>query len=119
MCNRRALGALTVLLMAAPAAHAAPAGPDRPELRPDSGLATRGERFDRPRLPLPWTDDLVIDRTGDVTRTGPSRCTAATGVSGKGRRTRGPASSSPSPRAGSGTASAATARSATDSGTAG
>ncbi|GAA2323845.1 DUF6299 family protein [Streptomyces violaceusniger] len=53
--RRRALGALTVLLMAAPAAHAAPAG--------HGG-------FDRPRLPLPWTDDLTIDRTGDVTRDG-------------------------------------------------
>ncbi|MFJ2199066.1 DUF6299 family protein [Streptomyces violaceusniger] len=70
MRNRRALGALTVLLMAAPAAHAAPAGPDRPELRPGSGLAGRGERLDRPRLPLPWTDDLAIDRTGDVTPDG-------------------------------------------------
>ncbi|MFE5117846.1 DUF6299 family protein [Streptomyces sp. NPDC056669] len=70
MRNRRALGALTVLLMAAPAAHATPAGPNRPELRPDSGLAGRGELPDRPRLPLPWTDDLAIDRTGDVTPDG-------------------------------------------------
>ncbi|GAA1294545.1 DUF6299 family protein [Streptomyces javensis] len=53
--RRRALGALTVLLLAAPAAHAAPAGHDLP---------------DRPRLPLPWTDDLTIDRTGDVTPDG-------------------------------------------------
>ncbi|MEV6130212.1 DUF6299 family protein [Streptomyces violaceusniger] len=70
MRNRRALGALTVLLMAAPAAHAAPAGPDRPELRPGSGPASWGERLGRPRLPLPWTDDLAIDRTGDVTPDG-------------------------------------------------
>ncbi len=70
MRNRRALGALTVLLMAAPAAHATPAGPNRQELRPDSGLAGRGELSDRPRLPLPWADDLAIDRTGDVTPDG-------------------------------------------------
>lgn len=68
--RRRALGALTVLLMAAPAAQAAPAVPDRPELRPGSGPAARGERPDGPRLPMLWTDDLTIDRTGDVTPDG-------------------------------------------------
>ncbi|OPF70789.1 hypothetical protein VT50_0235730 [Streptomyces antioxidans] len=56
--RRRALGALTVLLMAAPAAHAASAGPAGP-----AGP-------DRPRLPLPWTDDLTIDRTGNVSPDG-------------------------------------------------
>ncbi|MBI0298917.1 hypothetical protein JBE04_31790 [Streptomyces sp. PRKS01-29] len=56
--RRRALGALTVLLMAAPAAHAAHAGHAAPA------------GHDRPRLPLPWTDDLTIDRTGNVTPDG-------------------------------------------------
>ncbi|AQA11643.1 hypothetical protein HUF15_22560 [Streptomyces samsunensis] len=68
--RRRALGALTALLMAAPAAQAAPAVPDRPSPRPGSGPAAWGERPDGPRLPMLWTDDLTIDRTGDVTPDG-------------------------------------------------
>lgn len=59
--RRRALGALTVLLMAAPAAHAAPAAPAAPAAH---------DWPDRPHLPLPWTDNLTIDRIGDVTPDG-------------------------------------------------
>ncbi|GLV79087.1 DUF6299 family protein [Streptomyces hygroscopicus] len=64
--RRRALGALTVLLLAAPAAHAASGESDRPGLRPGADPAARGERFALPHRPMIWTDDLTIDRTGDV-----------------------------------------------------
>lgn len=65
--RRRALGALTVLLMAAPAAHAAPA--DHAVPAGHGGYGGYGG-YDRPRLPLPWNDDLTIDRTGDVSPDG-------------------------------------------------
>ncbi|MET7764318.1 DUF6299 family protein [Streptomyces sp. NPDC005393] len=62
--RRRILGALALLLFAAPAAHAAPIGPAAPQSR--SGLS----RFDRSTIPLPWGDNLTIDRTGYVARGG-------------------------------------------------
>ncbi|MET7933909.1 DUF6299 family protein [Streptomyces sp. NPDC005322] len=67
--RRRILGALAFLFFAAPAANAAPVGPgasDGPSLPSRSGLS----RLHRPPVPLPWGDNLTIDRIGYVTRGG-------------------------------------------------
>ncbi|WP_432035368.1 DUF6299 family protein [Streptomyces cucumeris] len=62
----RVLGAIAVLLISAPAAHATTAA--APESR---GVPPRAaDAISRPAVPLPWGDSLSIDRTGYVNRGG-------------------------------------------------
>ncbi|MBL1100050.1 DUF6299 family protein [Streptomyces coffeae] len=69
MRNRhRIVGAVAVLLIAAPAAYATSSGTTTPEL--PTGQSDLAPRLDRTALPVPWVDSLTVDRTGYVTRGG-------------------------------------------------
>ncbi|MEU8823477.1 DUF6299 family protein [Streptomyces sp. NPDC048636] len=61
----RVLGAIAVLLISAPAAHATSAGAVE-----GRGVSPRTDALSRPAVPLPWGDSLTVDRTGYVNRGG-------------------------------------------------
>nr|BCD33670.1 hypothetical protein [Streptomyces violaceusniger] len=69
MRNRhRIVGAVAVLLISAPVAHATSSGATTPEL--PTGQSDLTSRLDRTAVPVPWGDSLTVERTGYVTRGG-------------------------------------------------
>jgi hypothetical protein len=68
--RRRLLGAVTVLLIAAPAAHAAPAPAPAPAPGPAAAGFSGMPQMGRQSLPLPWGNNVTVDRVGYVSTAG-------------------------------------------------